>query len=58
MVPLLAAIGIGGVAYVAITSFKKRWDELQAEERARTKDPQSAGELEQDPETGRYRPKK
>lgn len=59
MVPLLAAIGIGGVAYVAVTSFKKRWDELQEQERARrNKGLKSAGDLERDPETGRYRPKK
>ncbi|MEL6752208.1 MAG: hypothetical protein AAFO70_09020 [Pseudomonadota bacterium] len=58
MVPLIAAIGIGGIAYVAVTSFKKRWDELQAEERAKAKGPKSAGNLEQDPKTGRYRPKR
>ncbi len=58
MVPLIAALGIGGVAYVAWTSLKKHMAEIEAEERRKAEGPRASGELERDEETGRYRPKK
>ncbi len=58
MVPLIAALGLGGVAYVAWNSLKKHMAEIEEEERRKAEGPRAGGELEQDPETGRYRPRK
>ncbi|MFD0915991.1 hypothetical protein ACFQ14_06185 [Pseudahrensia aquimaris] len=58
MVQLIAVAAIGGVAYVAYQSFKKHMDALKREERLRSEDPKQMPELEVDPETGKYRPKK
>ena len=58
MVQLIAAIAIGGVAYVAYSSLKKHLSALEEAEREEALKTAKAAELEQDPKTGVYRPKK
>lgn len=57
MVQLIAVAAIGGVALVAYNAFRKHWNDIQAEELEKAKKPKVVGDLEQDPETGRYKPK-
>ena len=57
MIQLVAMAAIGGVAYVAWSSFRKHMAEIEAKEVERRNRPKLVGELEQDPETGKYRPK-
>lgn len=58
MVQLIAMAAIGGVAYVAYSSFKKHMAAIKAEELERNKEPTVLGQLEKDPVTGKYRVKK
>ena len=61
MIQLVAVAAVGAVGLYAYTSFRKHMDAINAEERRKaqaTKSPKSAGDLEHDPETGRYRLKK
>lgn len=61
MIQLVALAGLGAVGLYAYSSFRKHMDALQAQERERAKagrSPKTAGDLEHDPETGRYKLKK
>ncbi|MDD9909355.1 MAG: hypothetical protein OXR62_06640 [Ahrensia sp.] len=55
MIQLVALGAIGGVAYIAWSSFKKHMAQIEAEEIEQRRQPKLAGELERDPVTGKYR---
>jgi len=57
MIQLVAIAAVGGVAYVAWSSFKKHMADIEAKEVEKRQKPKLAGELERDPETGKYRPR-
>ncbi len=57
MIQFVAAAAIGAVGVYAYSSLKKHLDILKAEDLKKAeakKNPKSLGDLEQDPETGRY----
>lgn len=58
MVQLIAVVGIGAVALYAYKSLQDHLQRLDEEERAKLNEQKVVTELEQDPETGVYRPKK
>ena len=61
MIQLVAVAAVGAVGLYAYNSFRKHMDAIQAEERRQAqaaKNPKAIGDLEHDPETGRYRVKK
>ncbi|MEM8749982.1 MAG: hypothetical protein AAGF28_06740 [Pseudomonadota bacterium] len=58
MVQIFALAAVATVGVVAYTSFRKHWNALQEEDRIQEQEMKSVGELEQDPKTGKYRPKK
>lgn len=58
MIQLIAVAAVGGVAYVAYNSFKKHMAEIERKERIRNDDAKQMPELEKDPATGKYRPKR
>lgn len=55
MIQLVAIAAVGGVAYVAWSSFKKHMADIEAKEVEERRKPKLAGELERDPQTGRYK---
>ncbi|MDA8870679.1 hypothetical protein N9H93_04770 [Rhizobiaceae bacterium] len=57
MVPLIAAVGIGAVAYTAWSSFKRKMAELEEADR-RTEALAKSKPLVRDPVTGTYRASK
>ena len=61
MIQLVAVAAVGAVGLYAYSSFRKHMDAINAEERKKAQaaqKPKSVGDLEHDPETGRYRLKK
>lgn len=58
MVQLLAVAGIGLVAVYAYKSLRGHMERLEAEEQRLQRENAKVTELEQDPKTGIYRPKK
>ena len=56
MVPLIAVLGLGGVAYVAYSSLRRHLHEIEDRERRVEESKRSSGRLERDAKTGRYRP--
>ena len=63
MIQLVAVAAVGAVGLYAYSSFRKHMDAINAEEqrKAEAKSAQNAktiGDLEHDPETGRYKVKK
>ncbi|MEL6947984.1 MAG: hypothetical protein AAFO73_10170 [Pseudomonadota bacterium] len=59
MVQLIAAVGLGAVALYAYKSLQDHLQRLDEEDtRAKLNEQKAVTELEQDPETGIYRPKK
>ncbi len=57
MIQLVAIAAVGGVALFAWSSFKKHMADLEEKELEKRNKPKLAGELEKDPETGKYRPR-
>jgi len=58
MIQFVAAAAIGAVGIYAYSSFRKHMEILKAEDLKKTeaaRNPKTLGDLEQDPETGRYR---
>ncbi len=61
MIQLFAIAAVGALGIYAYNSYRKHMDALEAEEHEKARgerEPNSGGDLEQDPETGRYRIKK
>ena len=60
MIQFVAAAAVGAVGLYAYNSFRKHMDAIKKEEQkaAEAKKPENLPELERDPETGVYRPKK
>ena len=63
MIQLVAAAAVGAVGLYAYNSFRKHMDAINAEEERKAqatsaRKAKTIGDLEHDPETGRYRVKK
>ncbi len=58
MIQLVAAAAVGAVGLYAYKSFRKHMDAIKAEELEKARPPKSVGDLEHDPESGRYKVKK
>lgn len=58
MIQLVAAVAVGAVGLYAYNSFRKHMDAIKAEELEKAQKPKSVGDLEHDPETGKYKVKK
>ena len=61
MIQLVAVAAVGAVGLYAYNSFRKHMNAINAEERRQAeakRTPKAVGDLEHDPETGRYRVKK
>ena len=58
MIQLVAAAAVGAVGLYAYKSFRKHMDAIKAEEIEKARKPKTLGDLEHDPETGRYKLKK
>lgn len=63
MIQLVAVAAVGAVGLYAYNSFRKHMDAINAEEQRKAEaksahDAKTIGDLEHDPETGRYKVKK
>lgn len=63
MIQLVAVAAVGAVGLYAYNSFRKHMDAINAEEQRQAeaksaRDAKTIGDLEHDPETGRYKVKK
>ena len=61
MIQLVAVAAVGAVGLYAYNSFRKHMNAINAEEQRQAeakRTPKAVGDLEHDPETGRYRVKK
>lgn len=57
MVQLIAVAAVGGLALYAYSSFKRHMSAIEEEERL-SNEKNRSGDLEYDPKSGKYRPKR
>ncbi len=57
MVQLIAVAAVGAVVWVGVSSFRKHMLALKQQEAKRAEEAKIIPDLEQDPKTGRYKPR-